>query len=198
MAQSGARVHLKCVDLYEKLNTFVTKVLNRDVFDMVYPVGSIYMSVNNVDPSTLFGGTWLRIEDRFLLAKGSTYTTLEGTGGSATVSLTQSQMPRHTHTQNSHNHKATSTGRNVVGIDSSANWAYSSLLKIGTGSSGTAYYYPHSDSNTNGITEPSDTGSTTATNKYTGGSGTSESASNGASHENMPPYLVVNVWKRTA
>jgi hypothetical protein len=28
-----------------------------DLFDKIYPIGSIYMSVNNVDPGTLFGGT---------------------------------------------------------------------------------------------------------------------------------------------
>lgn len=30
----------------------------------VYPVGSIYMSVNSTSPATLFGGTWERIQDR--------------------------------------------------------------------------------------------------------------------------------------
>ena len=36
--------------------------------DMIYPVGSIYMSVSNTSPETLFGGTWEQIKDRFLLA----------------------------------------------------------------------------------------------------------------------------------
>lgn len=48
-----------------------------------YPVGSIYMSVTNVNPSTFFGGTWEQIKDRFLLACGSTYSA-GSTGGSAT------------------------------------------------------------------------------------------------------------------
>ena len=51
--------------------------------DLIYPVGSIYMSVNSTNPATLFGGSWERIQDRFLLAAGSTYGA--GTsGGSAT------------------------------------------------------------------------------------------------------------------
>lgn len=43
------------------------------VFDLIYPVGSLYMSVNDVSPDTLFGGTWEQIEDKFILASGSSY-----------------------------------------------------------------------------------------------------------------------------
>lgn len=199
--------HNNSLDAHNTL--FGGYVRNNDLLDIIYPVGSIYISVNSTSPSLLFGGRWVQIKDRFLLASGSTYSAGD-TGGSATVSLTEAQMPRHTHiqnshthTQNAHSHKATSTGRSVVGIDGTANWGYSSKLKIGTGSSGNAYYYPHSDVDTNGITEPTDTGSTTATNqsttatnKYAGGTGSSESASNGSAHNNMPPYLAVYAWKR--
>lgn len=48
-----------------------------------YPVGSIYMSVNNINPSTFFGGKWEQIKDRFLLACGSTYSN-GSTGGNTT------------------------------------------------------------------------------------------------------------------
>ena len=34
------------------------KGLLDDIWKTIYPVGSIYMSVNNTDPGTLFGGTW--------------------------------------------------------------------------------------------------------------------------------------------
>ena len=33
------------------------KIVNADIVDLVYPVGSIYMSVNSANPATLFGGT---------------------------------------------------------------------------------------------------------------------------------------------
>ncbi len=36
-----------------------------DVVDLIYPVGSIYMSVNNVNPEMLFGGEWEQIKDKF-------------------------------------------------------------------------------------------------------------------------------------
>lgn len=89
----------ECITLYNKLNIFVKKVINRDVPNKIYPIGSIYMSVNSTNPSELFGGEWKRIQDRFLLASGTTYTN-GSTGGSATVTLTanQSGVPQHTHT----------------------------------------------------------------------------------------------------
>lgn len=69
---------------------------NRLLIDTIYPVGSIYMSTNNVSPQTFFGGTWERITDRFLLGAGNTYTA-GGTGGSATHTLTVDEMPHHYH-----------------------------------------------------------------------------------------------------
>ena len=56
------------------------------IFDLIYPVGSIYMSVNDVSPETLFGVTWQRIEDKFILASGSTFNAGD-TGGEASYDL---------------------------------------------------------------------------------------------------------------
>ena len=64
--------------------------------DAVYPVGSIYLSTSATDPSAIFGGTWQRIEDRFLLCAGSTYGA-GTTGGEASVTLKANQVPSHTH-----------------------------------------------------------------------------------------------------
>ena len=121
-----------------------------DVLNMVYPVGSIYMSVNNVDPSGFIGGTWEQIKDTFLLSAGDTYVAGD-TGGEATHVLTVDEIPSHSHTQTT---------------------TYSS------GSSGWANTWAGSNVNGN----PQDTGTR-------GG---------GKPHNNMPPYLVVYVWKRTA
>ena len=67
------------------------------VLKAVYPVGSIYMSVNAVPPSTLFGfGTWERIKDMFLLSAGDVYSA-GTTGGEATHTLTVDEIPAHTH-----------------------------------------------------------------------------------------------------
>lgn len=65
--------------------------------DAVYPVGSIYMSMNATDPSELFGGSWLPLnEGRVLIGANSTYKA--GTkGGEFTHTLTIAEMPNHSH-----------------------------------------------------------------------------------------------------
>ena len=132
-----------------------TSIINA-IMLAVYPVGSIYMSVNNTNPGTLFGGTWEQIKDTFLLACGDTYKNGES-GGEAAHTLTINEMPPHRH-----------LGLLVTGIDTG--------LKNG-GSSGLSLDY------TNGSR-----GSEIYTNA-TGG---------GQPHNNMPPYLAVFMWKRTA
>lgn len=76
------------------------------VAEVIYPVGSIYMSTNSTSPATLFGfGTWTRIEGKFLLGatdggtgSGASYVA-GATGGAASVTLTaaQSGVPAHSH-----------------------------------------------------------------------------------------------------
>ena len=70
--------------------------LERGVIGMIYPVGSIYMSVNATSPASLFGGTWEQLKDRFLLAAGDTYAA-GSTGGEAQHTLTVDEMPTHDH-----------------------------------------------------------------------------------------------------
>lgn len=161
---------------------------NESVCNLIYPVGSIYMSINNTDPTTLFGGTWSQIKGRFLLGQGSneanttdywgSYTA--GTcnfpvgemGGEANHTLTVSEMPSHTHTQNPHCHSVRAKGFN--------------------GTSNTKGYYMlrRNESADSYDTTDSDAAmNATATNKNTGG---------GSSHNNIPPYLVVYMWKRVS
>lgn len=61
-----------------------------------YPVGAIYLSVNDTNPATLFGGTWERIGGRFLLGADDTYAA-GSTGGEAPHTLTIDEMPKHNH-----------------------------------------------------------------------------------------------------
>ena len=128
--------------------------------DQIYPIGSIYMSVNNVNSSALFGGTWEQIKDRFLLSAGDTYSA-GSTGGEATHTLTVDEMPSHRHTpQNMY--WATMSGTSVYDGGGQF-WRWSN----------TAQSSPVKDA-------------------YIGATGGDQP------HNNMPPYLAVYVWKRTA
>lgn len=73
---------------------------SKNFLNYVYPVGSIYMSVNSTSPATLFGGTWSALPAGRFLRAGTGGTT----GGSdthvhstAAVALTIGQMPYHNH-----------------------------------------------------------------------------------------------------
>lgn len=138
--------------------------------DKIYPVGSIYMSVNNVNPANLFGGTWERIQDRFLLAAGSSYSA-GSTGGEATHTLTVDEMPSHGHGQ-----RATAYG--YSGWASYTTDNYGVMFKNGSEN----YFSPNIKQNAANVSMFTSTSST-------GGS---------QPHNNMPPYLAVYMWKRTA
>lgn len=148
----------------------------------VYPVGSIYMSASNVDPATLFGGTWERIQDKFLLCSGSTYSPTYDNNGFAnkTGGSADAVVIKHNHTQNAHNHSATSYNfLEASSISRTGKRAYTS-----NSDSGIQYLYTSGS-----YTSHSTTANKTATNQESGVDGAGK---------NMPPYLVVNVWKRTA
>ena len=91
--------------LYDKLN---------DTANAIYPVGSVYISFSATSPASLFGGTWQRLKDTFLLANGDSYAA-NTTGGSATKSITVNNLPAHNHTVNSsgtHTHGTYTTSSN--------------------------------------------------------------------------------------
>ena len=115
--------------------------------DFIYPVGSIYMSTNNVNPQTLFGGTWTKIEGRFLLGSSSSYS-LGSTGGEASHTLILNEIP--------------------------------------------ALKYPV------GGTESAVFGTGVGTGKYGVAGSVGHNIGGGKAHNNMPPYQVVNIWRRTA
>lgn len=141
-----------------------------------YPVGAIYMSVMNTDPSTLFGGVWQALDEgRVLIGAGTAHPAGE-TGGEATHTLTTNEMPSHTHSGStssagSHSHTVSYPKGDKVWENGSGNtwWGRTASTSKSTGSSGS---HSHSMSLNN-----------------TGG---------GAAHNNMQPYLAVYMWMRTA
>ena len=121
-----------------------------------YPVGSIYMSVNATNPGTLFGGTWERIQGRFLFAADDARPA-GSTGGEETHLLRTNELPSHSHTL-------------IIGAGSPA--------KKEEVNAGTFNDYAWWEENR----KAGESG-------YTGGN---------QPHNNMPPYLSVYCWKRTA
>lgn len=65
--------------------------------DIIYPVGSIYISVNSTNPSVYFGGSWEQIQGRFLVGCGSNgvdlYTTAGQIGGSVSHYILTENLP---------------------------------------------------------------------------------------------------------
>ena len=145
--------------------------------DMIYPVGSIYMSVNSTSPASLFGGTWEQLKDRFLLGAGSSYTA-GNTGGAATVALEAKQLPKITGYIEA---GAGSSGSETA----SGHGAFRSASGIFTTSRQCHYSYGQG----NNTWTPDDTDSWQRVDMSFG---------NNEPHNNMPPYLAVYMWKRTA
>lgn len=148
-----------------------------NVFLRTYPVGSIYMSVKDTSPAALFGGKWERLQDKFLLGAGSYSETNGIEGGEAVHTLKPEEMPAHGHIQ-----QATSNY---------ADWARKQVQAVGNSSLGDEQ---------EAHTEP-----TVATNGTLYAAGTSKSNpvytrenGGGQPHNNMPPYLAVYMWERTA
>ena len=75
-----------------------------------YPIGAIYLSVSDINPSQWFGGTWeLIAQGRTLVGVDTTQTefnTVKKTGGEKTHVLTVAELASHTHkfTGSGHTH----------------------------------------------------------------------------------------------
>lgn len=136
-----------------------SRALSALILEAVYPVGSIYISVNNTSPQTLFGGTWEAIKGKFLLGQSNAHKA-GSTGGEETHTLTMGEMPEHTHPMYSGNAGGDSEWTPDEGaylVDSVTQTKTTWWARLGMG--------------------------------YAGG---------GNAHNNMPPYLAVYMWKRTA
>lgn len=159
----------------EIANNWELEIHGKKLIDYIYPIGSIYMSINATSPATLFGGSWTQLKDRFLVGTG-TYAN-GATGGEATHTLKRAEQP------------------SVVGQLQFRQIGTGNIVDLyGTTSTTPFTYTPGGgDKWANQGTIQSNT---TSTNKNAmikfdnGGKGTA--------HNNLPPYLAVYMWKRTA
>ena len=153
-----------------KLRRDVDKLIN-----LVYPIGAIYISTVSTNPSSIIGGTWEQIEDKFLLAAGGSHAA-GSSGGEETHVLSVNEMPVHKH----------DISINAVGDHQHD--AYYKGDMAGGGSGGRVYPNP-ADGTWGGAVRPAGA-HTHSVNESNKGSG--------SAHNNMPPFLAVYVWKRTA
>ena len=151
----------------------------KTLLDLLYPVGSLYLSTAETDPAAALGGTWQRIEDRFLLAAGQTYAA-GSTGGQATQTLTQQQLPAHIH----HVEGFTSVDSTTHGHG---------IPNIAQGGSGSGAYAESWSGGSGGRELQTDA---ICINHDHTVDMDSQSTGDGQPFSILPPYLAVYVWQR--
>jgi len=170
-----------------------------------YPVGSIYLSVNNTNPATLFGGTWEQLKNQFLLAADDATNGAHGgdTGGEKEHTLSINEMPIHKHDVDSATQPATNTANTSPGTSSNGSHTHDMPYgakrtngpdDVGYGVNPAGYWgnvIPASGAHAHTVNAhahqvPAHDHAILEQNK-----GADES------HNNMPPYLAVYMWKRT-
>ena len=151
------------------------KIGGKSLFDLVYPVGSVYIAFNDINPSTLFGGTWERIRNTFLWAVGSDGQDLGLRGGEAEHTLTRNEIPNHDHYLRQQGNSYRMLLSNIADKDPNKE-AYTTLLTFLS----------------EGYLKPTVTW---------GGyliAGDLVDTPHDQPHNNMPPFIQVSMWKRTA
>ncbi len=175
-----------------------------DILRAMYPVGYVYESTSETNPlADIPNTTWRKIEGVFLFACDQDHPA-GTTGGEETHTLTLNEMPSHTHAISDHTHSFTiegqTTGEFTFTHDHSVDFLKGYPVSITSVSSLSAKYVSHalyrSDStssssgdHTHDVTFPS----VTTTDCSVSASGTTGGET---SHNNMPPYKVVNIWER--
>lgn len=163
-----------------------SKLSTNNLLNLTYPIGSIYMSVNSTNPSTIFGGIWVAWgEGRVPIGIGNNgetnYIDAEMTGGS------ENSVAQHNHNQNPHSHQVLTNNiwsNNAVGLKDNVTGAGSYTTRGIAGveqSAGDTGYRNISSSNEQYIQN------TTAIN-----------ISQGSVGGNRQPYITCYMWKRTA
>ncbi|EAY06649.1 hypothetical protein TVAG_322690 [Trichomonas vaginalis G3] len=169
------KVKFTAQDLYDKkADKTELQTLKTEILQTVYPIGSIYTSMNSTRPEVVLGfGTWTQIVDRFLYCANSS----KETGGSKTIS--GANLPAHSH--------YVSLTTSEAGLHSHRFWDWSGMTK-GKG-------YDVKEDVKFAI-------NCYWSNTEVGGSHTHRvsgyTQTTGQSKDYMPPYMTVYAWYRNA
>lgn len=183
-----------------------------------YPVGAIYLSMSATSPQALFGGTWAKLEGRFLMCSDSSHAvgTTGGSNDAVVVSHTHSGESdtdgSHTHSisggSHSHTGSTSSAGSHTHGTSQSGYSFVTTNGTFGYGSGGSRAPAPSSKvTNTagSGVHTHSVTVNASGSHSHTMTSAgghyhnlTIDSAGQSGTDKNMPKYITVNAWQRTA
>lgn len=108
-----------------------------NVIDLVYPVGSLYMSIASPNPASFFAGQWSQIKDALIAAAGFGGNTSGSYNGNNTMTI--NQMPSHEHKVarwNAENSSYENLDFQMSNVDSGYGWL---LLSGADGTSKTAW-----------------------------------------------------------
>ena len=196
------------------------EVMKATLLNFCYPIGSLYWSSKSTNPASLFGGTWVQIKDRFVLACGDTYKTVGATGGASDVTLSVSNMPSH-----NHSFKPTGTISNTGGHRHGPGDKLYNVYQPSGGSNNknepsylsyfntSKHWYDWSFKNNDNIISSENSSSTIQSSSvqpnftgyagyhshtFSGSAGTTGSNGSGTSFSILPPYVVKYCFERTA
>ncbi|KAI5492584.1 phage tail repeat-like family [Trichomonas vaginalis G3] len=157
----------KAINVKHELLTMKAQILQT-----LYPVGSIYTSMNSTNPETVLGfGTWEQIVDKFLYCANSS----KQTGGSKKIK--EANLPPHTHTGTTNFSGDHSHSLRDHPLYNSEYEAGHDVLSPSYNNSAKKIFRP---------TEPGGNHSHTFTTNPTG-----------SGEDYMPPYMTVYAWVRT-
>ncbi len=150
----------------------VREMIDQTVLERIYPVGTIITRYDATDPSEVIGGEWERFaEGRMVLGVGGSFSQAGATGGNQSVTLTERQLPSHSHTGTTNaGGEHTHTVRYLGTTSGSATGWIGSTGSLGSLASSADGEHQHA-----------------FTTDKTGG---------GEKIDTMPPYVTAYLWRR--